>query len=714
MHKRWCIIAGPRTGSSCLENMIYRYWKRLDPTAVMLGEVINSVLGIKRPVQIDSSRLLYRGEEELTKVQPYELITYAKNRILAANTDQPVVLRVFTQPEYFSESQYLYFFKQLESVGFKFISLNRNAFDRALSLYFMQTTKIVHRWKEDHGETISTVQGEFINAELLNEETLHTIHETWFDTIYNRCNDYISLQEKICSKLNHIKINYETMKEDCIIDQIPHADPVIEKTYKKSYRDKMTPESWKFVSKYKKNSIKNTACRQAWDYPVLSLSRNEFRNCCRAKTNKIAGYDFDKGTDLFLKSVPVTKVKKELLNGIRSDACSLCWSIEKANGKSARSGFNNFAQYVKENLWDHLTIDEVKEKLLDLTPNEIEDISNIEKIRMIEISLGNTCDLKCVYCNHHYSSQWAAEKLKYNEIPADQIESELPKLGTNTEYENIFWKWFREKSAYSIYYINFIGGEPLIIDKFYDYSNRIIEFYNSNETPQKRINLGVVTNFNSPKKYFEKFKELTIEVMSSNKVHLDFNVSLEAIGSRTEFIRTNTNWNLMLSNLENYLEFLDTFEKDNLSTHPKVSISFQIALNSLCISDLPNFFKFVIELQKKYKRRIGLRQNQVMNPEWCSPHVLPPSYSKYIDESIDILNSMKEFDQTDYPDYGRWSSYIEFLKGIKSLIENESKNLNARKAFVKNIDQLCNRRNLNFHNAFPEMIDFYEECKKLL
>lgn len=713
MHKRWCIISGPRTGSTYLESMIHAYWKKLDPTAISLSEPLHPKVGLNYPFEINPEGFLIRASKPIKKIRLFDLMQRVTDLILSANPDQPIVLRVFTQEEYYSEGQYFAFFAKLKSVGFKFISLDRDIFDQAMSLYFMETTGIVHRWADGQNDVLTNTEGEVIKSE--PDELLHDIDEDKFVELFNYCEKYKLLREKICNKLPHIKVNYATIIEDCKLGQIPHSNVGIKRTYSKNYKDKVISESWKhIVSKYKTTNIKNTACQFAWDYPVLSLSRDELRNCCRAKNFKIADYDFAKGTDLFLKSTPLTKVKKELLAGIRSDACGACWAIENANGISPRSGFKNFARYVHQNLWNHLSIDEVKDKLQDLTPSEIEDICNIEKTRMIEISLGNTCDLKCVYCNHHYSSQWAAEKLKYKEIPAELMESELPKPGKNTQYETIFWDWFEQRSAFTTYYVNFIGGEPLIIDKFYEYSDKIIEFYKNYKTPQRAVHLGVVTNFNSPKKYLEKFKELTKKVMVSNKIYLDFNYSIEALGPRTEFIRTNSDWNLMVSNLENYLEFLNTFDDlNNRDDYSKVHVSLQIALNSLCISDLPSFFKFVIQIQKKYNIRIGLRQNQVMYPEWCSPHILPPSFSTYVDEAIEVINTMTEFNHNDYPDYGRWDSYIEFLKGIKSLIQNESKNNVARKAFAKNIDQLSIRRNLNFHTTFPEMVEFYNYCKNL-
>jgi hypothetical protein len=192
---------------------------------------------------------------------------------------------------------------------------------------------------------------------------------------------------------------------------------------------------------------------------------------------------------------------------------------------------------------------------------------------------------------------------------------------------------------------------------------------------------------------------------------LDFNVSCEAIGDRAEFIRTGTDWQLMTANIDKFLVFLQEHDPEQF----RVIFNFQIALNALCISDLPNFFKFVIELQKKTGRRIHLRPNQIVYPQWLDPYILPPEYARYIDKSIKILqNEMVEInDHSKYSPYGQWSAYVEFLKTIKDGILNPDKNIQSRKEFTENIDKLTTRRNLNFAATFPEMVDFYNECKLL-
>ena len=93
-------------------------------------------------------------------------------------------------------------------------------------------------------------------------------------------------------------------------------------------------------------------------------------------------------------------------------------------------------------------------------------------------------------------------------------------------------------------------------------------------------------------------------------------------------------------------------------------------------------------------------------------NILPTSYTRYIDETIDLIET-EVVDHTKYSPYGRWDSYLKFLKGIKNGIANPDKNNQSRKEFISNLDKLTSRRNLNFAETFPEMVEFYNECKQL-
>jgi organic radical activating enzyme len=726
--KRWCIIAGARSGSTWLEELIHNGFL-VRNYQIKLGEPLEHSSDYFKSSGHNHSVALnefgYLCLERLTDKtfeNNSEYLDYLIDTFRNANKKQNVVLKVFPQDWKYSEDDYIRFLSALEEFGFQFINLSRKITDRAISWQMMQQSKIVHRWIQGDRHFYSTMQGADNNVTDLAPKSVTLDVKTFIDYM-NLTAKEDELKNRIAKRFNCININYETLIGDCDQNRIIiNQDTKVQKLYSTSYKDAIAnygeivevTNQTEFIQKYGKNSqlknaIVDTACQFAWDYTVLMLSRKELRNCCRTVTNKVAPEELAKGKNFIKEFTPIIELKKDLLNGVKNHACRSCWNIERTGGKSPRAGIDNFAQFVRRELWRDQDIATVKTRLLDLTDQDKEDILNIDTTRMVEISLGNTCDLKCMYCHSHYSSQWAAEQIKYGELHLFEIEKELPKE-EDTDFERIWWEWFETKAGYTVSAINFIGGEPLIISKFYKYIDRILNFYNTHKTSQRNVDISVVSNFNTPPKQFSMFLDCVERLVKHGKFKVDMNISMEQIGSRAEFVRTGIDWNLMTKNIETFLEFanrVDTY------TPNRIIFNAQMALNALCISDLPEFIKYIIDLQRNnLMRPINLRQNQIAFPQWLSPYILPTDYTKYIDECIELIET-EVIDHTKYSLYGRWDSYVTFLKGIKNGISNPDKNEMSQKDFIVNIDKLTMRRNLNFSETFPEMIEFYNECKKL-
>jgi hypothetical protein len=455
----------------------------------------------------------------------------------------------------------------------------------------------------------------------------------------------------------------------------------------------------------------NTLCRFAWDYPNVNLSRNELRSCCRAGPNIVSDADVDElGTRLFSELKPLVKMKRELLQGIKTSACKTCWSIEANGSKSPRKGKDDFIEFMVKTNWFNTTDHKIiSDKLSNLTDDETDALSKfLDKPRMLEIALSNVCDLKCMYCNHHYSSQWTAESLKYKDIPIERFASEFPV--PSTKYKDIFWEYFLRDGYKTIEYINFIGGEPLIIDEFYEHLETVInkyETYKPLSAPLQKVCIGVVTNMNCQEKYFQKFLDVIPRILENPHLRVEIGVSLESIKERTEFIRTGTKWDRLNSNVERLIAKISSLTDDQRS---RISFGFQIALNSLCISDLPAFCEYIVNLRRSTPCHIRLHHNQIAYPQWLSPSILTPDYGVYIDRAIRVLLD-SGIDESHIFQGERWSSYCRYLLPVKQGIINENKNTVIQKSFITNVDKLSARRNLNFAETFPEMMDFYNSIK---
>lgn len=449
--------------------------------------------------------------------------------------------------------------------------------------------------------------------------------------------------------------------------------------------------------------IEKTACRHAWTYPIIDMGRAELRNCCRTPFNTISDDDWSMGINIFKNLEAIKKVKRELLMGIKSEKCRTCWTSEDYGIQSARSGLDDFAHFVKAVKWHQLTHDQIKEKLRNLTNDEIEELVNLEHPEHVELSLSTTCDLKCVYCSHVFSTQWATERLKYGEITPDQV----PKNNSD-EYEQIWWEWFEKVASKTVHKITFVGGEPLINDKFYYYVDRLIEYYEQNKT--NKLHIFIATNLNTPKKFFEKFKTTLQKIVNSKYVSIGIGLSFESVGDKNSVIRANANWEVFNKNVFNLMDAIKTYDvKKN-----KSNIVIMPSLNSLSISNLPEFLKYIISMRDNFDRFIRISNTHVTYPMRYSPFILTSDFSSYIDQSIEILKSSKWYEEIEGPNHGSWIIFADYLSSIKNSINtsNNDEVKFARKDFAQDINKLSVRRNFNFAKVFPEMVDFFKFCSE--
>ena len=436
--------------------------------------------------------------------------------------------------------------------------------------------------------------------------------------------------------------------------------------------------------------IKKTICDSAWNYPVVNFFNNEVSMCCHARHQKVTEKDVDKfGKDLFTKFDPLMKAKMDLLNGVQTPNCSYCWESENKNLESVRHSYNQTKKYFYE---ENVTLDYLSE-------DQKEKIANISTPRLIEISLGNTCDLKCMYCNAIFSSQWAVEDLKFNDVSKDYYNNANNSIVTE-KMEKAWWEWFDTGIYNDAISIGLIGGEPLIIDKTYEYIQKILERC-KNRKNSWPVTISIVTNLNANETYFNKLLQIIPDIINNPNVMLDLSVSGESLGERAEFIRTGLKWNRFEKNVNSILQIASQNKN-------KIHFSFMIAVNALCVSTFPQFIQWAADLQEKYQCPINLRGSQVVYPIWLRPSILSDDYIGHLEQAKQIVEQNKLLDKNYM--YGKWTDYSIQIDNVIKAIMHPDKDLQGRKIFVEKLDLLCKRRNLDFKKTFPEMIEFYERC----
>lgn len=449
----------------------------------------------------------------------------------------------------------------------------------------------------------------------------------------------------------------------------------------------------------------NTVCDLKWNYPIFNMDRGEFRSCCRTPSNTVTEEELQtQGINAFSNSARERASRLNLINGVRDHNCQSCWNLEDQGIKSPRhtpERFHWFMQrqgvipkeeeYSDESLTTYLS--SIKEldhpALSSKTPY------------MLEISLGNTCDLKCMYCSHHYSTQWATERIKYGEITQEQYDREFPKAAPSFDIK--FWEWFNKIGRFHLHRLGIIGGEPLIMPEFYEFVDKLISSVNAVKALRKeKMTFWIVTNLNTPPNYLEKLFNYLPKL--TEVFNVEILVSMESVGKKAEYIRNGINWKKFTGNLDKVLSRTDL----------KFDFGFIMSLNALNITSVQDFVKFTEELYVKYQRPVALKQNIISFPSFQSPMILTPDFADHLDSAVEYMKT--KVDQMPVvPDYyGRYDQYIIYLENLANSIRHNTGNyITDRRTFSTWFKTYDERRRLNFLEVFPEYTNFYELCKGL-
>lgn len=447
----------------------------------------------------------------------------------------------------------------------------------------------------------------------------------------------------------------------------------------------------------------NTVCDLKWNYPIFHMERGEFRNCCRTPSKKITDEMFDElGVDAFQENEDMLESRLALIKGKRHQDCRSCWVLEDAGMSSPRHNPDRFFEQLKR----AKLVDRNIPYSNDTLKLELDKIDSLDHPAlkskfpyMLEVSLGNTCDMKCMYCSHHYSTQWAAERIKYKEITQEQYDREFPKA--SDRFKEYYWKWF-DSAKMHLGRLGAIGGEPLIMPEFYSFMERTIEAVAPiNHLRKKKMVLWIVTNLNTPHNYLKKFLDYMPRLTECFDVEIL--VSMEAVGKRAEYIRNGLDWDRFTNNLDTLLNSKFEFE-----------FGFISSINALSIATTMDFIKFVENLYEKYNRPVSLKQAVVNYPSYQSPLTLTEDFCKYLDEVVEYMKSRNGIMPPVSDFYGRWDQYTIFLENLSNSIRNnKDERLQDKKKFASWFDLYDKRRRLDFKETFPEYIEFYEYCKSL-
>jgi len=374
-------------------------------------------------------------------------------------------------------------------------------------------------------------------------------------------------------------------------------------------------------------------------------------------------------------------VRLTMLEGKIPASCSKCIAEESRGVASKR-------------IWETGSWMEDGIDVEELIKQTEEDGTVPEKLVYLDLRLGHTCNLKCVMCSPHDSSQWVADHKKiYPLFQAKELKEQMSwdrKDFNNKWHENPdFWKEMYAQIP-NLKQVYFAGGEPLMIreHKWFleeiirqGYADKILIRYNTN---------GLLVD-DEIIELWEQFK----------KVKVGF--SIDAVGDRNWYIRYPSDWDVIERNLH---------KLDN--TPDNIQVSIATAIQILNIKHLADFAKWKITQNFKkvnLENTVGgiqagggiVNMHLLYIPTFLSIRLLPVEDKAEVRRNFaELANWLHENYRQDEDfwknnPYGwkRWQAVLDFMDA-----EDHTNQLPAFNEYISRLDTL---RGTQFKLVFPEL-----------
>ena len=296
-------------------------------------------------------------------------------------------------------------------------------------------------------------------------------------------------------------------------------------------------------------------------------------------------------------------LRQQFLDSEQPQTCRKCWSEERAGRTSKRMH----------------TLDRLKHMGIS---NEW--TADAKPLMFLDLKLGNICNLKCRICGSWSSSQFAAEEIA--QLPRDQQKNShaytMLRAGAWPRDNPQFWNQI-DSIVDDIRYIEFTGGEPFMIAEHFAMLQGIVDrgiapqveiHYNTNGTQYPEAAESIWRHFK------------TVEIA----------FSLDDVGKRFEYQRSNAVWADVCENLDRF--------RDLKEMHSNIELQVCTTVNVFNVRYLGDIAAWL----ERNRESFTFVYWNMMHDAWyfsiaCLPHKAKQAITEYLDSIDTIYRS--EFDR---------------------------------------------------------------------
>jgi hypothetical protein len=433
----------------------------------------------------------------------------------------------------------------------------------------------------------------------------------------------------------------------------------------------------------------DTFCPIPWIFQAVRAN-GDMRVCCQANVTKNQGVirkedgsAYNAGGDVLQEARNAEMMKAmrlNMLNGIWSDECGRCKREEDSGLVSRRSYENEHWSYDIEQARSETAQDGSID--IDATP-----------VRYYDLRFGNFCNLKCRMCGPTDSSAWYDDWIELTGKDEFKDTTGMIKIHKTNRglhaYEfdwpnyEPFWKQL-EANAHNIEHVYFAGGEPMLIDRHYEFLQKCIDMdvaknmiveYNTNMStlPPRVANM------------WTQFKAVRV------------GASVDGMGAVLEYQRYPAKWDKTLKNLHT----LDTMPSNIQSW-----LAFTVTAYN--VEHMIDFMKWKLSESgfnriNSSKRRPIVTHHVAHHPKHLNIRVLPDAVKQTLTEKFDAFVAWVEVNG--YPEHTQKQAR-DIANGVCKYMNSESYYDEHWKEFCNYTRSLDKIRTESIDDVCPNLVEY--------
>jgi radical SAM protein with 4Fe4S-binding SPASM domain len=463
----------------------------------------------------------------------------------------------------------------------------------------------------------------------------------------------------VCIVTNNpaIKTEYQWVLDNISTDKVPvhiyecegeyhRLDDTNQVAYSKYQKIENTNLVDSLTEKHKKLLFESDSfCMIPWTSIMIDPS-SAVKPCCYS--TEILGDCSKNSLSEIWNSDTSKQLRKDMLAGKKPKSCESCYTQENLGRDSLRKSINR--KFINH-------VDKIDSTAVD---GFLEDHS----LNYLDARFNNLCNLSCRSCNPTLSSSWYQPAIAIGQINKSVKALQIAGKHTYDVFDQLM------QHIDSLERIYFAGGEPMMIDQFYQIVEELdrrgrhdVELvYNTNLTKSSLAGKSIFDTW-------KNFKKISI------------GASLDGEHKRGEYLRSGQHWNDVVA-----------FRQEMLAKRPDIDFYISATTSVLNALHLPDFHRSWVD------------QGLIKSEDFNVAMLFGPSYLRVDHAPIYLKNLIRE----KYREHLEWlrpkdtvGRAVYGFESILNYIENNAE-FNAVK-FWNNIKPLDNYYGLDLVTTFPEL-----------